>query len=85
MADETLTMEVDSENEEERKPLVTWKNPPSLTDLKRDLEESKPSHLKQVQEIEIWLDNLNITGKAKIAPKPGRSSIQPKLIRKQAQ
>jgi len=32
-----------------------------------------------------WLDNLNVTGKAKIAVTKGNSSIAPKLIRKQAE
>lgn len=62
-----------------------WKNPPSLLDLKADLTEADSDHRAQVKKIDTWVDNLNMTGNAKISPKAGRSSVQPKLIRKQAE
>lgn len=65
--------------------LTKWKNPPSLSALKADLEEAKSSRDAQVSQISEWLDNLHIRGKAKIKTAKGSSSIQPKLIRKQAE
>ena len=69
----------------EVKKLTEWKNEPKLTDLKQDLEAAKPDHDTQVSAIETWLNNLNITGSAKPPKRKGRSSVQPKLIRKQAE
>jgi len=64
---------------------VEWSNPPSLLDLKNDLEESHSFHSEQVTKIDGWLDNLNVRGKAKPKTGPNRSKVQPKLIRKQAE
>ena len=64
---------------------IDWKEPPSLRDLKSDLEEAMPYHQEQVSKIEEWLDNLYVRGKAKIKTEPNRSSVVPKLIRKQAE
>jgi hypothetical protein len=67
------------------KPLTDWANPPSLMKLKQDLQDARPIHDTQKGKINAWLDNLNITGKAKVKSGDGNSSIQPKLIRKQAE
>jgi hypothetical protein len=67
------------------KPLVDWKNPPSLADLKQNQTDSRSSHDAQTSKIGIWLDNLNVEGAAKIKTHPGNSSMVPKLIRKQAE
>lgn len=64
---------------------VEWSNPPSLLDLKNDLEESHSFHSEQVGKIDNWLDNLHVRGKAKPKTGPNRSKVQPKLIRKQAE
>ena len=69
----------------EAKPLTNWAKAPTLLELKQDLTDAKPIHDAQVTKINIWLDNLNITGKAKIATPAGNSAIVPKLIRKQAE
>lgn len=66
-------------------PLTTWKNAPTLKDLKEDLEEARSSHDSQQLKVSTWLDNLNVTGKAKIETPKGNSRIVPKLIRKQAE
>ena len=68
-----------------QKPLTTWKNAPTLANLKQDLSDAKPIHDAQVAKIEAWLDNLNVTGKAKVTSTTGGSKIVPKLIRKQAE
>lgn len=80
MNEQTLNM-----NEAETPALVKWKNAPSLQDLKQDLMDAKSSHDFQEVKISEWLDNLNVTGKAKIQTPKGSSEIVPKLIRKQAE
>ena len=67
------------------KPLTDWENEPSLKDLKADFEEASIDHTNQTNKIDKWLDNLHVTGAAKPKKIKGRSSIQPKLIRKQAE
>lgn len=67
------------------KPLTDWKNAPTLLELKQDMEDAKPIHDSQVTKIGEWLDNLNVTGKAKVTTAKGNSTIVPKLIRKQAE
>lgn len=62
-----------------------WTSPPSLQDMKADLAEAGSSHSAQKVEIDRWLDNLNIKGKAKVKSARGNSSVVPKLIRKQAE
>ena len=66
-------------------PLTDWENEPTCLDLKKDLEEAFPHHDTHVTQINTWLDNLNITGSAIIPKVKGRSTIVPKLIRKQAE
>lgn len=65
--------------------LTTWKNPPTIRDLKQDLQDARNVHFSQETKISGWLDNLNVSGKAKIKVASGSSSIVPKLIRKQAE
>jgi hypothetical protein len=66
-------------------PLTDWENEPTCVDLKKDLEEATPHHDSHVTQVNTWLDNLNVTGSATIAKVKGRSTIVPKLIRKQAE
>ena len=65
--------------------LTDWPEEPSVRDLKKDLEEATTDHQEQVARVEEYLDNLNVTGSAKINAPKGRSRIVPKLIRKQAE
>jgi hypothetical protein len=69
----------------EVKPLTDWANPPSILQLKQDLQQAKPVHDTQRTKVKGYLDNLNITGSAKIETPEGSSKVQPKLIRKQAE
>ena len=62
-----------------------WANAPELKDLKQDLEDAKPMHDSHRSKVNSWLDNLNITGKAKPPAVKGRSQVQPALIRRQAE
>lgn len=74
-----------SKNDKDDPSIINWVKPPSLIDLKADYSAAKPIHSAQVTKIKGWLDNLNITGSAKITATKGNSSIQPKLIRRQAE
>jgi hypothetical protein len=65
--------------------LTKWANPPKLLDLKQDFQDARMVHSRQETKINGWLDNLNVTGKAKVEVPAGNSSIVPKLIRKQAE
>lgn len=64
---------------------TNWKNEPSLQTLKCDLESAKPAHDAHISKVTRWNDLLNVTGKAKPPHIKGRSSVQPKLIRRQAE
>lgn len=65
--------------------LTNWKNEPTLLTLKRDLEAAKPAHDTQMQKISEWVDLLKVRNKARPPKIKGRSSVQPKLIRRQAE
>lgn len=69
----------------EAPPLTKWKNAPQLANLKSDLTFATPTHNLQKQKIGEWLDNLNVSGAAKVNTPKGNSKIVPKLIRKQAE
>ena len=62
-----------------------WAKEPTVRDLKQDLEDAKAAHDTHVAKVQHWLDNLNITGAARIKKRTGRSSHVPKVIRKQAE
>jgi hypothetical protein len=72
--------DIDNPNE-----LTDWEKEPTLKDLKADLSEAKSGHDTQMSKIRTWLDNLNVTGSAKIKTSKKQSSVQPKLIRKHAE
>ena len=82
---------IDDNNEQlvrlgvEAPKLTNWKNPPTLGSMKQDLLFATPSHNLQKTKIGEWLDNLNVTGSAKVNTPKGNSAIVPKLIRKQAE
>ena len=59
-----------------------WSNAPSVSDLKQDWLDAKPARDLHTNNVSRWLDNLNVTGAAKPPQIPNRSSIQPKVIRK---
>lgn len=79
-------MSTDTQHPEDVEEIsVDWKNPPTLRDLKKDLEEATPYQRQQVQKINTWLDNLHVTGSALVNTGKGNSKVVPKLIRKQAE
>jgi hypothetical protein len=92
--DEDLRVDINAEDDDDggitdagapKAGLTNWKNPPTIRDLKQDLQDARNSHSSQETKIGGWLDNLNVTGKAKVVAPKGNSTIVPKLIRKQAE
>lgn len=65
--------------------LTNWSNEPKLGDLKQDVLSAKPTHDAQMLKIDGWNDLLKVTGSARPKKVKGRSSVQPKLIRRQAE
>lgn len=65
--------------------LTDWKNEPTLLTLKNDLQWAKPYHDQQASKIDHWNDLLHTRGKAAPPKIKGRSSVQPKLVRRQAE
>ena len=68
---------------DEESKLTKWANEPSVTDLEADLLAAKPTHQSHVTNTQKWLSKL--AGELHIKPPVGRSHVQPKLIRKQAE
>ena len=67
-------------------PAITdWEREPDVRSLKEDLEASKQSHDNHVSNVGRWRDLLAVKGSARPKKVPGRSSVQPKLIRRQAE
>lgn len=66
-------------------PLTDWKKEPSLKDLQTLYNDSKTSHSEQMAKIQDWRDLTAAKGKYSPAKVDGRSSVQPKLVRKQAE
>ena len=65
--------------------LTEWAKEPTILDVKGDLEGAKPFHDDQVAKITKWNELSSVTGSQAIKKYKGRSSVQPKLIRRQAE
>lgn len=65
--------------------LTDWKVEPTLQTLKGDLEQSKPAHDEHARRVDGWNNLLQVKGTAAPAKVKNRSSVQPKLIRRQAE
>lgn len=65
--------------------LTDWAKEPSILDLKFDFNAAKPSHDAQIRKIERWNNLMKVEGSARPEKVKGRSSVQPKLIRRQAE
>ena len=78
-------MEMDANESIKSVKLTDWVNEPKLSDLKADFLSCKPSHDAQIAKIDYWKDLLNVTGSEKPKSIPGRSRVQPKLVRRQAE
>ena len=64
--------------------LTDWKHEPSIMTLKADLEYSRTENTEQRNNVEGWLNLRNASGaeSGNKSKSPGRSKVQPKLIRK---
>lgn len=69
----------------EANKLTSWKQEPSVMQLKQDLQDAASDRQTHISKVDAWLDNLHVTGAAKPKKRKGRSAVQPKLIRKQAE
>jgi len=65
--------------------LTDWENEPRIEDLKADLQEADQHHQSHVNDVKRWLDNMHVRGAAARPKIKGRSTVVPKLIRKQAE
>ncbi len=65
--------------------VVSWTKPPTLMDMKKDLEDARQFQQVEVGKIKNWLDHYHMTGNAKPKTKEGFSKIAPKLVRKHAE
>lgn len=69
----------------ESNKLTQWDNEPSLETLKGDLAAAKPTHDQVMLEIDDWNNMMKVSGKYKPKKIKGRSQVQPKLVRRQAE
>lgn len=62
---------------------VKWQTPPKVADLKTDYQSAFTTHSQHVSEVNEWIAQFN--GQLNVDIPKGRSRVQPKLIRKQAE
>lgn len=62
---------------------LDWENPPTLKELQEDYTNGKVIADDFISKIESWLDIRNVTGKAAFKKTKTRSSITPRMVRKQ--
>ena len=64
--------------------LTDWKIEPTIADIKGDLDYARQENVDQKGNVEGWLNLRNASGaeSGRKSKSPGRSSVQPKLIRK---
>jgi len=67
------------------RPLTGWKNPPRLESLRADLEAARSVQGAAHARIRRWRELMEIEGSAAPPKRKGRSSVQPRLVRRQAE
>jgi hypothetical protein len=65
--------------------LTEWAKEPSVAELKQDLEAARGYNTTFTTKIQEWRDLRDVSGKEKPKKTKGRSSIQPKVVRRQAE
>ena len=63
--------------------LTNWEHEPTVRMLKKDLEAAKPAHDKHIAEVEKW--DLARDGGPHVPKRRGRSTVRPKMVRRQAE
>jgi hypothetical protein len=71
--------------EHQTQKLTDWSHEPDLQALKRDLDAAKPSHDAMMLKIQEWNNLMYVRGSAAPRKIANRSSVQPKLVKKQAE
>lgn len=74
-----------TEQSVEKEKLTNWENEPTVLDLKKNIDDAANDQNEHLLNVKRWLNNLEVTGSAKPPKVEGRSSVAPKLIRKQAE
>lgn len=67
------------------KYITDWANEPTVNELKQDLISSLGDHNDHVSKILRWRNLLNVEGSDKPRKRKGKSSVEPRLIRRQAE
>jgi hypothetical protein len=65
--------------------LTAWEKEPQVRELMEDFEAAKIAGRDHILDIQRWRELMEVSGAAKIPKIRGRSSVQPKLIRRQAE
>ena len=65
--------------------LTKWSNEPTVEDLKSDFTLAQNFHDEQEGKIHHWRDVISIEGSSKPIKRSGRSSVQPMVVRRQAE
>ena len=65
--------------------LTNWKNEPTVYDLKNDFTLAQTFHDEQETKIHHWRDVINVEGNSKPHKREGHSSVQPRVVRRQAE
>ena len=65
--------------------LTKWSNEPTVEDLKSDFTLAQNFHDEQEGRIHHWRDVISIEGSSKPIKRSGRSSVQPMVVRRQAE
>lgn len=71
--------------EVQTKPLTKWEKEPDVLTLQKDLAMARQWNQEHVSRVDDWLNMRNIEGKYRPKVKKNQSSVQPKLIRRQAE
>lgn len=83
--DDKNFLKLSSTNGVTQKKLTDWKKEPTIQNLKENFELARSSHSTQINKIKSWNELRNVEGKYACKKITGRSSIQPKLIRRQVE
>lgn len=81
----TIQFTLDRNGKKQPEALTDWANEPKLAALKEDFEACKLSQAERVRAMNHWQDLMDVKGSAAVKKVKGRSSVQPKLIRRQAE
>jgi len=63
--------------------LTNWTNEPSVMDLKQNIDDAEADHSMHNSKVSGWIDSRDMTGRYKPKKTLGKSSVAPKVIRKQ--